>query len=165
MLVLAERRHTVIRFEPRFEIDRGPAEVFGVLTDVERIPEWQQSVIAVTKQTPGPVRAGTRVLETLKMAGRRRHGTVDVTAYTPGELVAFSGDVGLGDYYCAFELTPRTGGGTVLVARTEFRLHGLWRLLRPVLGSEIKREGRDELAGLKRLIEAGSGAMQATAAQ
>ena len=122
--------------------------------DVERIPEWQQSVIAVTRQTPGPVRAGTRVLETLKMAGRRRHGTVDVTAYTPGELVAFSGDVGLGDYYCAFELTPRGGGGTVLVGRTEFRLHGWWRLLRPLLGSEIKRETRDELMRLKRIVEA-----------
>lgn len=155
----------MIRFEHRFEIERGPAEVFGVLTDVERIPEWQQSIIAVTKQTPGPVRAGTRVLETLKMAGRRRDGTVDVTAYTPGELVAFSGDVGLADYYCAFELTPRTGGGTVLVARTEFRLHGVWRLLRPVLGSAIRRESGRELATLKRLIEAGTRTIQAADAR
>lgn len=149
----AERRHKMIRFQHRLEIDRGPGAVFDALTDVELIPQWQSNVIAVSKQTSGPVRAGTQIRQTVKMAGRRE-ANLSVAAYMPHELVAFSGDVGVADYYCAFELTPRADGGTTVAARTEFRLHGLWRLLRPILGGEIRREMREELAALKRLLEA-----------
>lgn len=38
MLVLAERRHTMIEFQHRIDIDGTPSEVFALLTDVERIP-------------------------------------------------------------------------------------------------------------------------------
>lgn len=151
----------MIRFQHRFEIEGSPSEVFAALTDLERIPEWQSSVIAVRMQTPGPVRAGTQVMQTIKMAGRRRQGRLSVAAYTQNELVAFAGDVGVADFYCAFELSPRPAGGTILEARTEFRLHGLWRLLRPILGGEVRRETGREIATLKRLVETGTSGLRA----
>lgn len=162
MLVAAERRHTVIHFQQRIEINARPSDVFALLTDLERIPEWQHSVIDVTKRTPGAVRVGTAADQTLKMLGRRR-ASIRVAAYTPVELIAFAGDTGFADYYCAFELTP-AGGGTALVGRTEFRLYGLWKLLRPLLSGELRRETAKELAAFKQLAEAPSPGMQPASA-
>jgi uncharacterized protein YndB with AHSA1/START domain len=152
----------MIQFQHRIQIDAAPVEVFAMLTDLDRIPEWQRNVIEVTKRTPGAVRAGTMAGETLKMMGRRQ-ASVRVVAYTPVELVAFAGDAGFVDYYCAFELTP-VGAGTSLVGRTEFKFHGLWKLLQPLLAGSMRRETAKELAALKRLVESGGVAVQAAPA-
>jgi hypothetical protein len=148
----------MIQLQHRIEIGSTPSDVFALLTDVERIPAWQQSVIEVTKRTPGAVRVGTVVDQTWKMMGKRR-ASVRVAAYMPVDLVAFAGDAGFADYYCAFELSP-TDRGTTLTARTEFRLHGLWKLLQPLLVGEIRRETAKELATFKGLVEARSAAAQ-----
>lgn len=150
----------MIQFQHRIEIDASPSEVFALLTEVERIPAWQRSVVAATKRTPGAVRAGTMVDQKLKMMGRTRQASVRVAAYTPAELVAFAGDTGFADYYCAFEFTPTDNDATTLVARTEFRLHGLWKLLQPLMAGEIRRETANELATFKGLVEGGSPAMR-----
>jgi uncharacterized protein YndB with AHSA1/START domain len=159
MLILAERRHSMIEFQHRIDIEGSPSEVFALLADVERISVWQRSVIEVTKRTPGAVRTGTVVEETLRMMGRRR-ASVRVAAYTPVDLIAFAGDAGFVDYYCAFELTPTGSGGTTLIGRTEFRLHGLWKVLQPLMSVAIRRETAKELATFKRLVEAATVAAQ-----
>jgi uncharacterized protein YndB with AHSA1/START domain len=154
MLAVAERRHSVIKFQLRIEIDRSPDEVFALLSDVERVPAWQHSVTAVTKITAGPARAGSEFKETMRVMGRARQATVTIAAHRPPELIAFAGDAGFADYYCVFELAPATGGGTLLLTRTEFQLHGLWRMLGPVFAGELRRETMQELEALKRTLEA-----------
>jgi uncharacterized protein YndB with AHSA1/START domain len=158
MLALAERRHIMIEFQHRIEIDRSPAEVFALLSDVERLPEWQRSVVAVRRITPGLLGAGSEFEQALKAMGRMRHVRTRVVAYRAPELIAFAADAGFADYYCGLELTPVAHGRTSLVSRNEFRLHGLWRIARPMLAAEIRREVVGELGELKRIIEAGRGA-------
>jgi hypothetical protein len=153
----------MIQFQHRIEIDRSPAEVFALLSDVERLPAWQKSVVAVKPVTAGPVRAGSEFDQTWKLMGRRRRVPTRVAAHKPVELVAFAGDAGFADFYCAFELTPAASGGAILISRNEFRLHGLWKLVQPLLAGETRREFAAEIEAFKRLAEGGSSAQPATA--
>lgn len=145
----------MIESQHRIEIGRSPAEVFAALSDVERLPEWQASVIGVTRTTPGALQLGSEFTQTWKTMGRRRQVASRVVAYTPDELIAFAGDAGFLDYYCGFELSATASGHTTLVSRAEFRPHGLWRALQPVLRGELERELGSELAAFQRLVEAG----------
>lgn len=154
----------MIQFQHTTEIDRSPADVFAFLTDVERAPSWQRSVTAVKKTTAGPLRAGSEIDETWKVMGRRRDVSMRVAAFRQDELIAFAGDAGFADYYCAFELIGTAGNQTRVMSRGEFQLHGLWKLVRPMLAREIRRETAGELAELKRLIEARAPAFQASTA-
>jgi uncharacterized protein YndB with AHSA1/START domain len=143
----------VIEFQINSQINRSPAEVFALLSDVERTQSWQKSVVAVTRTTAGPTRAGSEFEATWKVMGSRRVSN-RVAAYRPDELIAFAGDASFADYYCAYELASTANGGTTVVTRTEFRLHGLWKLAQPLLAGELRRETTAELAELKRLVEA-----------
>lgn len=144
----------MIEVQHRIEIDSSPPDVFAYLAEVERLPDWQASVIAVRRATPGPLRLGSEFEQTWKAMGRRRRVPSRIAAHKPDELIAIAGDAGFLDYYCGFELTPTASGGTTLASRSEFRLHGLWKLLQPVIGGELRSELVREIAELKRVIEA-----------
>src|SRR5438128_214796 len=58
----------VPRFSLSEEIARPPEDVFAYLTDVSKLPEWQSS--AISAESDGPVREGTRIREQRKFVGR-----------------------------------------------------------------------------------------------
>lgn len=143
----------MIEFQHRIEIDETPRQVFALLVDLERMPEWQSSVVSVSQIDEGPVRANTEFVQSLKFFGRERPVPSRVTAWKKDELFAVSGDAGFADFYCGFELAALSSGGTVLTTRAEFRLHGLWRLTRPLVAGELRREMAGELDAFKALVE------------
>lgn len=49
-----------MRFDRTISIHASPERVWEVFADVERWPEWTESVSAVTLLDPGPLRVGTR---------------------------------------------------------------------------------------------------------
>jgi len=139
------------------EIDSSVEEVFQTLADVDAIPHWQASVIDVTPPASGSLTLGTVFEETAKAVGRKRHVDVRVAMYRPDELIAFSGDAGFMDFYCTYALESTPAGRTRLSSRSEFRLHGGWRLLEPLMRGEVRREVVSEVDALKQLVEAASG--------
>ena len=143
----------MIEFEQRVEIDRPPAEVFALLSDIEQFPAWQRSVLFVV--TPlSPLTVGAEFEQLWNAMGRSRRVPTRVAAYRPPELLAFAGDAGFMDFYCGFELIALGSSSTTLMSRNEFRLHSLWRILQPLIRWEMKRELANELTELKRLVEA-----------
>ena len=48
-------------FDLTIEIDRPPDEVFALLTDIDRLPEWQES--AVSASANGPLAVGTVIAQ------------------------------------------------------------------------------------------------------
>ncbi len=154
----------MIQFQHSIDIDRSPAEVFGFLGDIERMPDWQNGVVAVSRTTAGPVRVGTEFELTLKKV-RDLVARGKVVAYQPDALVAFAADASPVSFYCGFELTPAEHGRTHVVGRYEFELHGLWKLLRPIIAAGAPRETAGELMVLKRLIEQASTTVRQSLAQ
>lgn len=48
-------------FAINVEIDAPPSQVWPVMADVERWPEWTPSVRRIVRLTPGPLQSGSRV--------------------------------------------------------------------------------------------------------
>jgi hypothetical protein len=69
-----------MRFEKSVEIGAGVVDVFEVMVDVERWPEWTASVTAVKPLDPGPLAVGSRVAVTQPRLGTM---TWTVTEITP----------------------------------------------------------------------------------
>jgi uncharacterized protein YndB with AHSA1/START domain len=152
MLAVPRGGTAMIEFQHSIEIDRSPTEVFGFLGDIERMPHWQKGVVAVSRKTAGAVRVGTEFELTVKK-GRNLTARGKVVALQPDALVAFAADTAPMSFYCGFELTPTASGGTHVLGRYEFDLHGPWKLLRPMLAMGAPRETAGELKVMKRLLE------------
>jgi uncharacterized protein YndB with AHSA1/START domain len=63
---------------------RAPAEkVFGFLTDLDRVPEWDPRISRVTSMTRGPLRAGGVLRSFLSVGGETVHADDEITDYDP----------------------------------------------------------------------------------
>ena len=71
----------MIRIELTVEIARPPEDVFELLSDIERLSEWQAS--AVEAHTEGPLAEGSRVTEKRRLLGREVDTELEVVAYEP----------------------------------------------------------------------------------
>jgi uncharacterized protein YndB with AHSA1/START domain len=135
-------------------IAKPPAEVFDVVTDLDRLHEWQPMVVDVQQLDSGPLRTGTRLREVREVRGRRLEQTVEVAAHEPGRrfgLRVLEGPLPV-DGELHFE---PDGDGTRLRLVATGRPQGAQRLLSPLLRAGIRREFRKQYAALREVVEAG----------
>ena len=71
----------MIEVEHTLQIARPVEDVFGYLTDVSRIPEWQASAEEATLE--GELGAGARIREVRSFMGRRAASTMEITEFDP----------------------------------------------------------------------------------
>ena len=143
--------------EALIQINRSPAEVFALLDNTSRAPEWLESCVAIRRISPGPKGVGATLHYSYRQGSRP--GVMDgiVTAYTPGTKLGmrftdsrFAVDVG-------FDLGP-VGAGTQV--RHECRITPasiMGRLMTPLIQLGNRRQVHHNLARLKTLLEAGPG--------
>ena len=76
------------KFAHTVEVSAPPAEVFAILDDVRRTPEWLKRCTGIDKLDDGSNTAGTRLKYHYKSANR--DGTMDgrITVHEPDEHVA-----------------------------------------------------------------------------
>ena len=141
------------RVEPELTVavDAPPAEVYALLADLERAPEWMGDRIASVRREGGAYRYVTvsGLSGTWRWAEReppsRLRWTGSVVTYGP--LAAFS----LG---ASFAIAPGEDGGSLVRARLELHAgRGLW-LVTPLLAREAQPIWSGQLARLKALAEA-----------
>jgi len=72
----------VLRADLTIVIARSVDDVFAYLTDVEKLPEWQGSV--VSSRADGPLGEGSRIVEQRSLLGHEAETELEVTAYEPG---------------------------------------------------------------------------------
>jgi hypothetical protein len=143
----------MIQIETSTQIDRPRDEVFDFLTSVENMPDWQSGVIESRPLTPGPMRVGYQFVETAKVVLWKLNTVCTVSDLKANERFAFvARSDGPLDYEGNFELHP-VAGGTRLTLSGSARLKGAWRLLQPLLASDLRKETRVELETIKRLVE------------
>jgi uncharacterized protein YndB with AHSA1/START domain len=142
----------VARAEQSIFVERPIEEVFGYLTDLERVPEWQTNVLFLQLQGSGGLRPGAQLVELRKFLGRKVESVVLVTEYEPPHRYTIrvqSGPI-------PFEISnvfSESGGGTRIDATVEGepgRFFGLveWRVVKAV-----ERELWNSLATLKDILE------------
>ncbi len=122
-------------------IDRPVDQVWRVLTDWSRAPEWMSGV------------DGVRVVgDTLHFVARGRERTSAITDVRPGESVTLTSvQGGVRADYTYTVADAAAGTEATLVASVVAR--GPWRLAAPMLRVVIRRADGGQLAALKRLVE------------
>jgi uncharacterized protein YndB with AHSA1/START domain len=144
------RSGAVVRVEHTVEISRPAGDVFALLTDVSRVPEWQQS--AVESRADGPLAEGVRIHERRHFLGHDEQTELEVTAFEPGRrltLRTLSGPVKLSIDHRLEE----TDGRTTLHVKAEGKPHGLLRLAGPAVAARARQELRRDFGRLKAILE------------
>jgi uncharacterized membrane protein len=126
------------------EIDRPCELVYGLVRNLERAPEWQESLESVD------VHAGTEVR---KFGGMRHEASFIVQEDDPPRRLVMTSDGGPAYARATFDL-QQSGDGTRVDFSLELDLHGAARFAGGIVKAAAQREVRRNLQSLKQLAEA-----------
>lgn len=151
----------MIRVEIDETIDRPMADVFEQLVDIAGYPEWlpERGVfVTCTQDTEGPVEVGTRYTDLTRLGPVK--GKV-VELERPRKVV-FHYRLRLGRYtvmdgWPGYELEPGPGSSTQVHHVARGRLHGIFRLARPLVQRIADGERRRTVDALKASLEGAPG--------
>jgi uncharacterized membrane protein len=132
-----------VTLEDSIYVDRSAEVVYALVRDLERAPEWQDSLESVD------VEAGTEVR---RFGGRRVEASFFVLEDDPPRRFAISSEGGPAEARAEFDLEP-DGDGTRVVFTIDLRLRGAARLASGVVKPTAQREMRADLERLKELAE------------
>jgi hypothetical protein len=137
-------------------VQRPVAVVFAFVADARNNPRWQsRSGLRQTIQTPdGPVRVGTRIIETWRFLGRDAAAISEVTEYVLNQRyvrtqVGSAGPIASGE----IRMEP-VAGGTCLTTTAHLRLRGFLAPAAPLLAGRMRQSHASNLLTLKHLLEA-----------
>ena len=119
------------------EIKRAPADVFALLTDPQRLPEWQPTTVDVRRDRQGPLSVGEQFQEVHRGFGRELLSTVEVVEYVPAERFALRIVSGALPFDGRWELAA-SPTGTRLRFTGELTSNGLVRLAKPLLARQFR---------------------------
>lgn len=140
----------MVTVEERVEIARPAGEVFAVLTDVQRFPEWQSTVSEI--RADGPVVEGARIHDVREFMGRRAASTLEVVRLDPPRLFALRTVEGPLRYEIDHALREVDGGTSVTVA-ARAHVPGLLGLAARPMVKAAERQLRADLERLRELLE------------
>jgi uncharacterized membrane protein len=141
-------------------IDRPASEVWAVVADYGRDPEWRKGVETMAPSAPGPVTQGLTTDEILHLGGRTYRNAGVVTAVEPGTRFAWRTTAGADADGCRTVRDLGEGRCEVTLVLT-VRPRGAERLLQPVLMRMLRSGLAADLERLARLVGAESAAATA----
>ena len=138
----------------RFEetIERPPEAVWAYATDIARHPEWM-GVLDAAVVAGDPTQPGAIGRESIRVGPRTYAMRLTVAAAKPGRLIAWTIDGGPMAGEARLELES-AGSGTRVAWSGDVQMKGLWRLLEPLVGAEMRSGEQAELGRLKARLEA-----------
>jgi uncharacterized protein YndB with AHSA1/START domain len=143
----------VVRYESRVAVDRPPEVVFAFLIEPAKQALW--SDVPMQKVTDGPFMPGSRMEVTFGKGPISATLGLELTSVEPGRRLAWTSYSGPLRWQGEYRLEPSGNGGTELRQEGTIVFTGLWRLLEPLFGAEIKSGEIKELEKLKAAAEAG----------
>ena len=142
----------MVRVEVMVEVERPPHEVFALLTDLERLPEWQTS--AVESRANGPLAEGVRIEERRRMLGREVEAELEVTAFEPPHRLTLKTLRGPVRFTVDHRLVAN-GESTLVHVVAEGKPGRFMKLAEPVLARTAEHELRRDFERMKELAESG----------
>jgi carbon monoxide dehydrogenase subunit G len=133
-----------VKVEQSIEIARPPEEVYAVIADLERGPEWQPSLVRVD---------AVRGTEVRRIGGQEREARFEITRDEPPRLFEIVSHGGPVRARASFELEPLDGGTRVRFSLV-LELGGALRVAGRMIRGRAEHEARENLERLKKLLEA-----------
>ena len=152
---------TSIELTVEIEIERPPSEVWSVLSDTERLPEWfAEFEEDAGRPREGPLGLGAVVHYTLRQGNGS--GTFEIVEWDPPRRLAWDGPPlrwagGAARPRGSHALAEAGDGRTLVVSRYHPELSGTQVLLRPYLKRWLRRERHASARALKAMVEAAPG--------
>ena len=143
---------STIELSASVDVDRPADDVWQVVADYSRDPEWRQGVATMAPSTVGPVVLGTTTAEELRMAGRTWDNTGVVTSVDAGRRFTWRTTSGV-PASGSRTVGPRPGGGSRVELTVTVTADGVLRLLRPLLTPLMRRGLAADAARLRDLVE------------
>lgn len=136
------------------EIDRPQAVVFAYLDELDKHSEWQGDLVSSRMETEGPVRVGTRALDTRKVPGGPREFTYEITEHDPPRRSSWRVVEGPVRAVGSVTVEP-VGDGNRSRVTVDFDLegHGIGLLFAPLARMQARRQVPRDQATLKEILE------------
>ena len=145
----------MIKLAQSVTVNRPVAEVWTFISNFENTTRWSRGVLEARQTSEGPMGVGSTLQTVVRAFGRRRTASYLVTEYEPNTAFAFEVTSGVMTSKARFSVEPgEAEAGTRLTASGEVDAVGPYKLLAPILVRTLKRHSEDDLANLKRILEA-----------
>lgn len=141
----------MVNYESAVTIGRTPVEVFAYLIEPPKQALW--SDVPMRQLTPGALATGSRFEVTFGKGPLKAVLGLALTDVVAGERMAFKTFSGPIRWQGEYRLEPADGGATRLSQHGTLEFTGLWRLLGPFVGGEIRSGEIKELEKLKAAAE------------
>ena len=144
----------MIRCEATATIARAPAQVFAILDDFKRTPEWNERCVSVTQTSDGPHQPGAGLEYRYRERGREGVMTGTIEAYDPGKKIVMAYTDKVLDVRVTFELAT-SGGSTVVTHVAEITPKSfIMKLMSPMIRGATRKQTAQIVGKLKTLAEA-----------
>ena len=140
----------MLTYRSQVTVARSPETVFAYLIDPARQALW--SGVPMRQLTRGPLVAGSRLEVAFGMGPLKAVVGLELTDVDPGRRMAFESFSGPIRWTGEYNLVA-AGAGTELSQVGTLVFAGLWRLVEPLVGAEIKGGEIKELERLKDVVE------------
>jgi hypothetical protein len=152
----------MITYASTVTIQRSPKTVFPYLIEREKQALW--SDVEMRPLTAGPFVEGSRIELTLPMGPLKTTIQLEYSSVVPDQLVAWrTVSTGPIQWDGEYRLEPSGDGGARLSQSGRVQFRGLWRLLEPIAGAEIRQGEIKELERLRSIVEQAPATVTASA--
>lgn len=147
--------HRQIRVGAESVFDVAPEAVAAVMFDISQQPRWMSSVVSAGVETPGMLRKGSVVRQSIMLGGHELVARLLVTEFVPYERLVMTLQVRYGHSFDDFEVVPQGRGALVKyyaghrLSRVNAILSG-WRY--PLLRGRFTRMRVENLERLRQLV-------------
>jgi carbon monoxide dehydrogenase subunit G len=132
-----------VTIEESIEIEKPVEAVYAIVRDLERAPDWQDSLESVDVQAGKEVRS---------FGGRRHESTFVIQEDDPPRRLAITSEGGPASVRATFDLQP-SGDGTRVDFTLDIELRGVARFASGMVKGAAQRGAHDDLQRLKELAE------------
>lgn len=140
----------MVSFEHSVTIDRPVETVFGYLTDVRNLPQWQQGVVEI--RPAGEMGLGATFAEVRSFLGKRMESTIEVSEFETGRLFSIKVVNGPIPFEVRHTLEP-SGSGTRLRVEGSGEPGGFFKLAEGLVARQAERAAKKDFANLKKVLE------------
>lgn len=135
------------------EIDRPAEEVFAVISDFSRNPEWQRGMKSARWTTAPPTRVGSTYEQVARFLGRDVVTTFEVVAYEPGRSVTIQSRESSFPITVTRSVEPLGPGRSRVSAHIVGEPRRFFRLFGPLLRLLAERSVQGDYERLRQLLE------------
>jgi len=142
-----------VNLSSEVEIDRPAPEVFAVVSDFSRNPEWQNGVVSASWTSEPPIRMGSTYDQVARFLGKDVVTKFVVTDYQPDRSISIKSVESSFPINVTRRVEPLSDHRCRVIANIEGDPSGFYRIFGPLLQWMAQRQVRGDYKRLKDMLE------------